>query len=189
MPYVTGNIRTVFCRGPLAVGRDSFGRVLLIDIISLTVIRVWKSYRDAQAGWILGNVANDTLTRHQPDSNQQHASLHAWSGRKRRADSTVKQDSAASNQQEPNLYLVLYAPRKRSLELWQMRHGQRVASAQVPPACKLLQRVVPFGLQFELSDLSGHRLSSGEVSGFDQCLILDIHSGQSMDVLDALQRA
>lgn len=149
---------------------------------------MWKSYRDAQAGWIVGNVADGTLSRQQAEPDQQHAPLHAWSGHKRRADSSVKNSDTSSSQEQPALYLVLYAPRKRSLELWQMRHGHRIATAQVPVACKLLQRVVPFGLQFELSDLSGHRLSNGQLSGFDQCLILDIHSGRSMDVLDALQR-
>lgn len=176
------------CRGLLAVARDNFGRVLLIDIATLTVIRVWKSYRDAQAGWILGNVDADTLSRHQPRQDQEQTLLHAWSGRKRKADSSIKHEVATSSQQQPNLCLVLYAPRRRSLELWQMRHGHRIAIAQVPLACKLLQRVVPFGLQFELSDLSGHRLPNGQLSGFDQCLILDVQSGQSMDVLDALQR-
>lgn len=176
------------CRGLLAVARDSFGRVLLVDIASLTVIRIWKSYRDAQVGWILGQIANDTLSKHPPHVGQEQSQLHPWSGRKRKADSFSERDIATDSTQPPTLHLVLYAPRKRSLELWQMQHGSRIASAQVPPTCKLLQRTVPFGLQFEFSDLTGPMLSSKQISGFDQCVLLDTHSGQSMDVLEALQQ-
>ena len=181
-------------RGSLAVGRDSFGRVLLIDVINLVVVRMWKSYRDAQAGWIVGAVPDSILAKQQAHVEHDQPQLHAWSGKKRRADSSLiegmAREGSAVAAQQAKLYLVLYAPRRRSLELWQMRHGARVASASVPAACKLLPRPAPFGLQHESADLSGHQLlSQSRAAGFDQCLILDVESGRSVDVLEALQRS
>jgi len=40
------------CRGPLAAAADNLGRVLLIDTWTMTVIRLWKSYRNAQMAWL-----------------------------------------------------------------------------------------------------------------------------------------
>ena len=154
---------------------------------------MWKSYRDAQAAWVVGAVPDGLLAKQQPNTEHEQPQLHAWSGKKRRADSSLIQGMArevsTAAAQPTKMYLVLYAPRRRSLELWQMRHGARVASASVPAACKLLPRPAPFGLQHDNADIAGHRvLDQTRALGFDQCLILDTESGQSMDVLDALQR-
>ena len=35
----------------MAATTDSFARVILIDVLKGTVIRVFKGYRDAQIGW------------------------------------------------------------------------------------------------------------------------------------------
>ena len=49
--------RSVFaCRGCLAAASDALGRVLLVDVASLTVIRVWKAYRNAQLAWLMLDV-------------------------------------------------------------------------------------------------------------------------------------
>ncbi len=44
------------CRGCLAAASDALGRVLLVDVASLTVIRVWKAYRNAQMAWLMLDV-------------------------------------------------------------------------------------------------------------------------------------
>ena len=44
------------CRGCLAAASDALGRVLLVDVASLTVIRVWKAYRNAQLAWLMLDV-------------------------------------------------------------------------------------------------------------------------------------
>eukprot|EP00891_Asterochloris_glomerata_P000897 jgi/Astpho2/897/fgenesh1_pg.00016_%23_99_t len=43
-------------RGCLAAASDALGRVLLVDVASLTVIRVWKAYRNAQMAWLMLDV-------------------------------------------------------------------------------------------------------------------------------------
>ena len=171
-------------RGSVAVASDSFGRVLLIDVVSLTVIRIWKSYRDVQFGWIMCSWPQRALR--QPHTTEDHllqSQTHA--GKRRRADAESlhgMQDSNAELDKPVSLHLVLYAPRRQALELWQMRHGSRVATNQVSSTCKLLQRAVPFGLD---PDSVNHTNATSRTS---QCLILDTNTGQCMDVLAALQQ-
>jgi len=183
-------IQRLLCRGSLAVASDSFGRVLLIDVISLTVIRIWKSYRDAQFGWVM-------CTWQQQRPEQQHSvdeptQPQPHAGKRRRADAeptNKMQDDDDELDKSASLHLLLYAPRRRALELWQMRHGPRVATAQVPNACKLLQRVVPFGLEPGGVQKAGtDSCSKAAVQAANQCLILDTSTGQSTDALAVLQQ-
>lgn len=115
-------------------------------------------------------------------------SHQAHPGKRRRSDQETQDSSQAqqtAQQQQETLHLVLYAPRRRALELWQMRNGLRVATVQVPSACKLLQRSLPFGLKFDCTDSN----FCGQIAGLavGQCLIVDIVSGHTVDVLSALQ--
>ena len=168
----------------MAVASDSFGRVLLIDIVTMTVIRIWKSYRDAQFGWVMCKIQSEgaqaqQYSTDQPMSNQAHP------GKRRRSDQAAQgsnQGQGAQPQQSEALHLVLYAPRRRALELWQMQSGARVATVQVPSACKLLQRTLPFGLK------SGSSVSHmcSQLLAVSQCMIVDIVTGHTMDVLAAL---
>ena len=174
----------VLFRGSVAVASDSFGRVLLIDVVSLTVIRIWKSYRDAQFGWIMCSWPQRALKQsHITEDHLLQSQTHA--GKRRRADAESShgmQDSNPELDKPVSLHLVLYAPRRQALELWQMRHGSRVATSQVSSTCKLLQRAVPFGLD---PDSVNHTNATSRTS---QCLILDTNTGQCMDVLAALQQ-
>uniref|UniRef100_H2YCQ8 Rab3-GAP regulatory subunit N-terminal domain-containing protein n=1 Tax=Ciona savignyi TaxID=51511 RepID=H2YCQ8_CIOSA len=47
----------------LAATTDSFGRVMLIDLMKSCVLRVWKGYRDAQLGFVRSY--DDTQKHHQ----------------------------------------------------------------------------------------------------------------------------
>ena len=172
---------------------DSFGRVLLIDITSLSVIRIWKSYRDAQFGWVMCTPQHQGLIQqHRAPHDELHSQPQAHPGKRRRADaepSHQTQDGVSESDQPASLHLVLYAPRRCALELWQMRHGSRVATSQVPNECKLLQRAVPFGLKPDDGDKAGNDFcSKSAVQATNQCLILDTSTGQCVDVLVALQR-
>ena len=53
-PPRRGRTVSVAPRGAMAVGCDSLGRVLLFDLQagSLTAVRLWKGYRDAQVAWV-----------------------------------------------------------------------------------------------------------------------------------------
>jgi len=177
---------TVLFRGSVAVASDSFGRVLLIDVVSLTVIRIWKSYRDAQFGWIMCSWSQRAPQQsHTTEDHLLQSQSHA--GKRRRADAESShglQDSNTELDKPVSLHLVLYAPRRQALELWQMRHGSRVATSQVSSTCKLLQRAVPFGLDPNGVDHTG----CDATIRTSQCLILDTNTGHCMDVLAALQQ-
>ena len=41
------------CRGVLAAATDTLGRVLLVDVAAVAVVRLFKGCRDAQCGWLL----------------------------------------------------------------------------------------------------------------------------------------
>ena len=178
------------CRGPLAVASDSFGRVLLIDIVGVTVIRMWKSYRDAQFAWLM---CKPQAQMAQTEQSVADLALpdQGHTGKRRRSEreppsATDKQH--AQQQPSASLHLILYAPRRRTLELWQMQHGPRIATVQVTGACKLLQRALPFGLN---SDSAGsgrlNLCNQTQHQAANQCLLLDIMTGQTTDVVDALQ--
>ncbi|KNC49545.1 uncharacterized protein AMSG_11890 [Thecamonas trahens ATCC 50062] len=83
-------------RGAIAALADGFGRVLLLDTSNLTIVRIWKGYRDAQLGWL------------QPESSRV-------------------------------LALVIYAPKRGLLEIWRMRHGERLVARKVASNGVLVQ--------------------------------------------------
>lgn len=43
---------TIDPTGRLAATTDSFGRVLLLDLLQNIIVKIWKGYRDAQCGWV-----------------------------------------------------------------------------------------------------------------------------------------
>lgn len=163
--------------------------MLLIDVVSLSVIRMWKSYRDAQFGWVMyspeGQAAHaQRNSAVQPMHDQVHPEKRHKSDRAPEDDSLAPQHGQT---QAASLHLVLYAPRRRSLELWQVRLGPRVATLQLAGPCKLLQRSLPFGLTSDSNTHVGNDFCSrAAVQGAEQCLIVDVSSGQSIDVLAAL---
>jgi len=54
-------------KSSLAALTDSYGRVILLDLESCTIIRMWKGMRDAQCGWIESEISGDDedLTKNQ----------------------------------------------------------------------------------------------------------------------------
>ena len=163
--------------------------MLLIDVVSLSVVRMWKSYRDAQYGWVMyspeGQAAHaQRNSADQPMHDQAHPEKRHKSDRASEDDPQARQ---LEKDQAACLHLVLYAPRRRSLELWQVRLGPRVATVQLAGPCKLLQRSLPFGLRSDSATNFGNDFCSrAAVQGADQCLIVDVLSGQTTDVLSAL---
>ncbi|XP_071476615.1 rab3 GTPase-activating protein non-catalytic subunit-like [Diadema antillarum] len=100
----------------LAVSTDSFGRVSLVDVIRGVAVRMWKGYRDAQCGWI--QVVED---------------IHRDHGGKR-----ARASAGSSHGPRVALFLVIYAPRRGIIEVWNTQQGPRVAAFNVPKSCRLL---------------------------------------------------
>ncbi|XP_055966815.1 rab3 GTPase-activating protein non-catalytic subunit [Sorex fumeus] len=101
----------------LAAVTDDFGRVILLDVSRGIAIRMWKGYRDAQVGWI--QVVED-LHERVPD----RADLSPFGSTQ--GPSRVAQ------------FLVIYAPRRGILEVWNTQQGPRVGAFNVGKHCRLL---------------------------------------------------
>ncbi|KAF3434305.1 hypothetical protein FNV43_RR25408 [Rhamnella rubrinervis] len=114
-----GEKLTLSPSGTLAAITDSLGRILLLDTQALVVVRLWKGYRDASCLFMEMLVNRDTAasssTYYEP----------------------VKSDYC--------LCLVIHAPRKGILEIWQMRTGPRLRTIQCSKGSKILQPTYRFG--------------------------------------------
>lgn len=100
--------------GILAAVTDGLGRVMLIDLISKQLIRIWKGFRDASCYWIKAPAAL----------------LHS--------DSTIS-SPWQSGSTKPLLYLVIHARQKRVVEIWRVRQASRVCSIPVCHDARILQ--------------------------------------------------
>lgn len=119
-------------RGGLAAAADSLGRVLLLDSVSMTVLRIWRAYRGVQLAWLALPVAG---MRPCTDTSVHRVCAHASATFHPSADGQCRESGARSSSSGQHaadglqLHLVMYAPRKGVLEVWQMEHG--------PCVCKL----------------------------------------------------
>jgi len=102
--------------GSLAAVADSLGRVLLVDVRAVVVVRLWKGYRDAHCLFLDAPVDGRASYA---DTNKPHPLSQRW--------------------QEFSLCLAIHAPRRGVVEVWQMRHGSRVAVIRDGESCRLLQ--------------------------------------------------
>eukprot|EP00039_Didymoeca_costata_P028013 m.19722 g.19722 ORF g.19722 m.19722 type:complete len:1315 (-) comp6659_c0_seq1:628-4572(-) len=96
---------------------DDFGRVLLYNVPTNTISRVWKGYRDAQSGWV--------TTLEKPDETDPSQGTRADSGASRLPPKRC-------------MFLVILAPKRHILEVWTPALGKRVAAFNLEPECSLL---------------------------------------------------
>lgn len=96
---------------------DDFGRVLLYNVPTNTISRVWKGYRDAQSGWV--------TTLEKPDETDPSQGTRADSGASRLPPKRC-------------MFLVILAPKRNILEVWTPALGKRVAAFNLEPECSLL---------------------------------------------------
>jgi len=90
---------------------DSWGRVALVDAGDLTLLRLWKGYRDAELGWI------------------------EWQWREEPSHHTHATTTAAAR---ASMCPVILAPRRGTVEIWRPRAGPRLAQFKVPPSTSLI---------------------------------------------------
>ncbi|XP_070571342.1 rab3 GTPase-activating protein non-catalytic subunit-like [Ptychodera flava] len=113
-----GNSITLSPSRTLAVTNDSFGRVILIDVTRGVAIRVWKGYRDAQCGWI-------QVTETERDKTETPNKKGSW-------------QTKSKGPSRSAVFLVIYAPRRGILEVWNIQQGPRVAAFNVDKSCRLV---------------------------------------------------
>ncbi|GAB2278032.1 hypothetical protein Dimus_012731 [Dionaea muscipula] len=118
-PPRKGEKLTLSPGGTLAAITDSLGRILLLDTQALVVVRLWKGYRDASCLFMEMLVTKES-----------QASTSAYHEHQ-------KSDYC--------LCLVIHAPKKGILEVWQMRTGQRLLAIRCAKGSKILQPAHRFG--------------------------------------------
>ena len=94
---------TIDPEGNLAATTDSFGRILLIDLSTKQIVRMWKGFREASCLWLQAprNTSSSSSSEEQP----RHA--------------------------RKSLFLVIHSRQRRIVEVYRVRHGPRVKSIQV----------------------------------------------------------
>jgi Rab3 GTPase-activating protein regulatory subunit N-terminus len=98
--------------GTLAAATDGLGRVLLIDLSTKQLIRMWKGFREASCYWL------QTMSSPPPEK----VGTESWRPSKK-----------------PLLHLVIHSRQRRVVEAWRVRHGSRVFSSPVGRDAKVLQ--------------------------------------------------
>ncbi|KAF9214374.1 Rab3 GTPase-activating protein non-catalytic subunit [Podila verticillata] len=117
----------------LAAMTDSLGRVLLVDLEECEIIRMWKGLRGARCGWI----QEERLIK---------------TGRGRGSDT----DTTAKVKRRLLLYLVIYAPKRGTAEIYPARQGKRVGLLQVGLGWKVCTTFTsPIGKPIVLDRIAG----------------------------------
>lgn len=169
MAPVTGAIPPAVCRGQLAAAADSIGRVLLVDSASLAVLRIWRAYRNAQLAWLL---LPSQCADSQPGPAAQPVPAsgpHAPTG-------------PTGSRHRLQLALVLYAPRRGVVEVWQVERGPCLLRLTVSQDASLLTPSCLGGTHSQGVGAERWRLQR-------QCWLLDWAAGEVLDVAAAVAEA
>ncbi|GAB2215864.1 hypothetical protein Droror1_Dr00020269 [Drosera rotundifolia] len=114
-----GEKLTLTPSGTLAAITDSLGRILLLDTQALVVVRLWKGYRDANCLFMEMLVKKESVP----------------------STSTYLENGKG----DYCLCLVIHAPRKGIVEVWQMRTGPRLLAIKCAKGSRILQPAYRMG--------------------------------------------
>jgi hypothetical protein len=120
------------------------GRVLLIDLSTKQVIRLWKGYREATCHWIQGYCAE------QEEGNP---------------SSTTAKSAEPSWKRKSAKYLVVHSRLRRVVEVWRIRHGSRVTSIPVGRDAQIIPCTLGLYPNHLASCFILHRSAPGSSSG------------------------
>jgi len=113
---------------------DSFGRVILFDALTGTMVWIWKGYRDAQCGWLVAT------------EGEQDSPAHGEAGGAAVGAGRVSPYAGEEEEETPPRacpLVVIYAPKRGLLEIWAPWFGHRVAAFNVGLNCQLLVQTPP----------------------------------------------
>lgn len=141
----------------LAAMTDSLGRVLLVDLEECEIIRMWKGLRGARCGWI----QEERIVRtSRGNSNSEFVPL----------------------KRHLVLYLVIYAPKRGTVEIYPARQGKRVGLIQVGLGWKICTTFAsPIGKPALLAGVTGPSRTDEQATpshpiadppGLSQCLLI-----------------
>ncbi|KAF9113807.1 RNA-splicing factor [Mortierella sp. AM989] len=117
----------------LAAMTDSLGRVLLVDLEECEIIRMWKGLRGARCGWIQEERAVKSTGR-----------------------AVVGGSDDVPLKRHLVLYLVIYAPKRGTVEIYPARQGKRIGLIQVGLGWKICTTFTsPIGKPVLLDRIAG----------------------------------
>ncbi|KAF8941205.1 Rab3 GTPase-activating protein non-catalytic subunit [Haplosporangium gracile] len=123
----------------LAAMTDSLGRVLLVDLEECEIIRMWKGLRGARCGWL-----------------QEERIVKTGKGTSDFGDAT------GPTKRHLVLYLVIYAPKRGTVEIYPARQGKRAGLLQVGLGWKICTTfTTPIGKPAVLDRIKGAPSRSG----------------------------
>ncbi|KAG0364613.1 Rab3 GTPase-activating protein non-catalytic subunit [Mortierella sp. AD032] len=126
----------------LAALTDSLGRVLLVDLEECEIIRMWKGLRGAKCGWL-----------------QEERIVKAGRSTGESGDATT---GTGPTKRHLVLYLVIYAPKRGTVEIYPARQGKRVGLLQVGLGWKICTTFTsPIGKPTVLDRIKGAPIRTG----------------------------
>ncbi|KAK3844034.1 MAG: Rab3 GTPase-activating protein regulatory subunit N-terminus-domain-containing protein, partial [Linnemannia gamsii] len=126
----------------LAALTDSLGRVLLVDLEECEIIRMWKGLRGAKCGWL-----------------QEERIVKAGRGTGESGDAAT---GTGPTKRHLVLYLVIYAPKRGTVEIYPARQGKRVGLLQVGLGWKICTTFTsPIGKPAVLDRIKGAPIGTG----------------------------
>ncbi|KAG0273753.1 Rab3 GTPase-activating protein non-catalytic subunit [Linnemannia exigua] len=126
----------------LAAMTDSLGRVLLVDLEECEIIRMWKGLRGARCGWL-----------------QEERIVKSGRGTGESGDATT---GTGHTKRHLVLYLVIYAPKRGTVEIYPARQGKRAGLLQVGLGWKICTTFTsPIGKPAVLDRIKGAPTGAG----------------------------
>ena len=122
---------------------DSFGRVLMLDSASGTLVWVWKGYRDAQCGWLVAVEGDDSSADLGTAATSSTLAKTSAAGGRVAPTKTDEDDDEDRSPPRSCALVIIYAPQRGLLEIWAPWFGHRVAAFNVGLHCQLLVQTPP----------------------------------------------
>lgn len=178
---------------------DSLGRVLVVDAADGVLIRLFKGYRDAQTAWLVtsSSISSSSAieveaimeiggtTSQPPKDNNDQLQPNEQSFDEAVLLEKEENKQQPSSYQKGGKYLVIYAPLRRVVEVWDPFQGHRIGALPAMPRHGLLlqQPAVPVRG-------GGYRVDTGRKKEYaaNTCWMLDIEALELVDLGEALEQ-
>ena len=119
--------------GRYCAATDTLGRVLLLDLASFAIVRMWKGYRDAGVAWV--------RARSEEECKEGWTATSSGTAKGMVGPTSTFRDR--EKKKMGKILLAIHAPKRGILELWEPIHGPRLAVMSVSPSTFLC--VPPIG--------------------------------------------
>lgn len=120
--------------GRVCAASDRLGRVLLLDVEDMTVLRLFKGYRESEVAWVdvecrgSGDAQGGRAAKVTGDSDEAAGERRAEGGAR---EDEGEEDWGGHSGESCGQCLLIYAPRRKILEAWRRLPFVRVGAARM----------------------------------------------------------